>query len=306
MSGGYRGIIAALIGCVALTSFGLGSYVTGLNKPDEQGHQRYRYAADKPLELDPSVASKSQSKALEYREPCREPKGREESDLCAQWRAAKAGEDGAFWAKWGFWATCAGIIGLIATILQGRAGLSRAREANDISRQGMIAQTRPILVFDGWDIEPMAGAIPAVLLRPIWKNVGQTPALAVQSTIRRSYLRGNARDEDIAALLAAKGRSFENREIIATNERAFGTAIRIGANDVLPATPDQFGRRLQRIVLAVASVNYFSAIDQRASPWETTEIDSFAPTLGTDGGFMPLEMWGNTPPQTDRPLKVMT
>eukprot|EP01035_Chromulina_nebulosa_P036591 gene36591-49308_t len=128
-----RNKLARAIG-LASTAFCLGAYVVALNKPHEERYQPYRYAADKPRDIDPALENKANAQPLEYREPCKEPKGRDESDLCAQWRAAKAGEQSAFWAKWGFGITALGIFGLIATIIQSRIALDRAREANTIAQ----------------------------------------------------------------------------------------------------------------------------------------------------------------------------
>jgi hypothetical protein len=140
-----RGLVAALAGCLILAIVGLWDHKQSLNYADEQGYQSYRYATDKPLEVDPSINDSANAKALEYREPCKYPKGRDESDLCAQWRAAKAAENSAFWAKGGFWVTIAGAAGLLVTIWQGRVALAKAAEANAITRKQFEASFKPWL-----------------------------------------------------------------------------------------------------------------------------------------------------------------
>lgn len=129
MSGSGRYFVAALAGLAALLcTFGAGLYLGILNYPEEQRYQSYRYAADKPLEVDPRSPEPA-SKSLENREPCREPKGRDESDLCAQWKAARAAEDGALWAKWSFWIGLGGLLGLFSTLYYTREAVNAAREA---------------------------------------------------------------------------------------------------------------------------------------------------------------------------------
>lgn len=103
MPRGYRYVILAALVSLTVCAFGLGYYHAALNYPQKQQYQPYRYAADKPQEIDPATAGMPSAKPFQYRSPCDEPKGQNESDLCAQWRAAMAGENSAFWAMWGFW-----------------------------------------------------------------------------------------------------------------------------------------------------------------------------------------------------------
>lgn len=179
MSGSNRVTIIAL-GLIALISW---SFFTGwiygasLNL-QEQRYQPYIYAADKALKADPVPSGVPESRPFEYRTPCNQPTGKDESELCAQWRAANAAEDSAFWAKWGFWATGVGMVGLIFTIIQGHVSLDRARDANDIARQAQ----RAWLVLTS---HPTTGFVPrsedpSVLHSKFWfklRNCGQEPAL---------------------------------------------------------------------------------------------------------------------------------
>lgn len=157
-------------------------WMFGASDPPTERYQSYRYAADKPLEVDPAASGVANAKTFEYRNPCREPKGRDESDLCAQWRAAYAAEDSASWAMWGFLFTCVGAIGLIVTINQSRIALDRAREANVISRESnrpwLKIEASPTLRY----IPPgMAGTQPQ--LEHILKvaNIGGSPAIHVDA-----------------------------------------------------------------------------------------------------------------------------
>lgn len=184
MHDGNRGKgIAAVAGIVLLLlTFGIGLYVGALNYPKEERYQSYRYAADKPSEVDRSLTPPSNAETLEYRRPCQNPKGHDESDLCAQWKAANAAGDNAFWAKWGVWITGIGIVGLLITIAQGRLALERARDANEIARNSMVAETRawvkgsvlPAVI----SIEPYSMKLDANI-QVI--NVGNSPAIGVRS-----------------------------------------------------------------------------------------------------------------------------
>ena len=64
------------------------------------------------------------------------------SDLCAQWTAADAAREAAAWAMPSFIITLLGTIGLVGTIIQGKFALARARESNELARQGIHADNR--------------------------------------------------------------------------------------------------------------------------------------------------------------------
>lgn len=113
-----RGIFLASVAGLAalLTAWGSGYYLAALNYPDQERYQTYRYAADKPADIYSAWPARIDTKPNEYRAPCDKPKGRDESDLCAQWRAAKAGEISAFWTKWSVIVGFGGMIGLFWTL----------------------------------------------------------------------------------------------------------------------------------------------------------------------------------------------
>jgi hypothetical protein len=136
MPRGYRLFIIAALGFVALYGFGLGYYHAALNYPQEQRYQPYRAAADKIADIDSALPRPANAKPFQYRTPCNEPKGKDESDLCAQWRAANAGEDSAFWAQWGFWIAAVGSGLLLWQIILTRQALEDTGDAT----QAMIDQ----------------------------------------------------------------------------------------------------------------------------------------------------------------------
>lgn len=94
-----------------------------------------------PKEYYPSYQYEPDSEDLKT--PCAKAANLQESELCAQWRSARAAENSAFWSQWGVLITLGGTIGLIATIWQGRLALERAWEANQIARQSARAELRP-------------------------------------------------------------------------------------------------------------------------------------------------------------------
>lgn len=109
--------------------------------PQEQRYQTYREATEKPLEASPSLSRQPDTETFKNRTPCRDPEGKDESDLCAQWKAANAAEDGAFWTKWGVWIGVVGSCFLLWQIILTRRAVEDTgqateamREANEIMR----------------------------------------------------------------------------------------------------------------------------------------------------------------------------
>jgi hypothetical protein len=149
-NGSDWGIVATLVGCLIVAAVGLWDSQRSLNYPKEQRYQSYRYAADKPLEVDPA-APVVPPQTFEYRKPCEGPKGKDESDLCAQWRAAKAAENSAFWAKWSFWVGIGGMIGLFWTLYYTREAVKDTGDATKaMLRQNELTERaqRPWIVLD--------------------------------------------------------------------------------------------------------------------------------------------------------------
>lgn len=152
----------------------------------EQQYPPYRYAADKPQEIDPVLVGQADNKALLYRTPCDDPKGQTESDLCAQWRAANAAEDSAFWTEWGFWIASVGSTLLLWQIILTRKAVedtSQAtetmREANQIAREIGQAQIRAYPIVSEITVE-YNDANQALVVG--WKisNNGSTPAISCE------------------------------------------------------------------------------------------------------------------------------
>ena len=135
MGAGYRVVIAGALAALLFTAFGLGWISnTVLKNPDQERYQSYRYAADKPLEIDSAAATRAIAQAFQNRAPCDNPKGRDESDLCAQWKAANAAENSALWAQWGFWIAVIGSSLLLWQIILTRRAVEETGEATEAMR----------------------------------------------------------------------------------------------------------------------------------------------------------------------------
>jgi hypothetical protein len=112
--------------------------------------------------------------AVEEKRPCRDQRSRDESDLCAQWRAANAAEDAAGWAWWQLVVSVAGVIGLGVTLWFNRIALAVARDANAETRRIGEAQTRAYVSISSVQGQHYADGL---VLKAIAKNSGQSPAL---------------------------------------------------------------------------------------------------------------------------------
>ena len=125
MSKNDLSVVAILVGCLALAWAALGQS----RNAQHERYLRYRYVADKPLDVD-RLAKHAVSQRFEYRRPCEQSKGRDESELCAQWLAAKAGEDSALYAKWSVGIGIFGLFGLFASLYYTRKAVETATDAN--------------------------------------------------------------------------------------------------------------------------------------------------------------------------------
>jgi hypothetical protein len=177
--------IAALAGLACLfTVFGIGLYIGALNYPKEERYQRYRDASNQPTKLEvATVIPKTES--FKYKEPCKNPEGRDESDLCAQWKAARAAERGALWAERGVWITLVGAVGLFLTIIQGRLALQRAADANKIASEIGQSQVRAQVYISSARI--IAGPI-GINFIPKFSNSGQSMALELGGDLSYNLL----------------------------------------------------------------------------------------------------------------------
>lgn len=108
MPRGYRSIgFAALVASILL-SFSLGAYWVSLGLP-EQPNRYPSYQSGNSIEQGASAPVANVATPIVEHTPCHNPESQTESDLCAQWRAAKAAEKSADWTLFGVVASAIGI-----------------------------------------------------------------------------------------------------------------------------------------------------------------------------------------------------
>lgn len=147
---------------LATFMFGIGHWYASLDNPQDYGYPKYRYASQQPSEVLPPLSTVPYAQPLEYRRPCQNPEGESESQLCADWRAAKAGESSASWAQWGVIVAAIGSALLLWQISLTRIALDETSDAtkamidqNILAEQAQRAWIIPtpsfenILVRDG-------------------------------------------------------------------------------------------------------------------------------------------------------------
>lgn len=219
----YWGVLFAAI-ALAVVASGTGGFVVAMHQPQEQRYQRYRAGAEK-TDGAPST--------LTYRSPCVDPRGKEESDLCAQWRAASASEQSAFWALCSVVVTLLGTAGLLVTILQGRRVLRQSLEANEISQNIGEAQARsylsaPRLDFHVDRLPRDHEGFPKFELDLHLHNSGQTPAVNVSYYCSAEVCK--ARENSLPSLETIEHHYFVNNVMpgdpIKIRPMCFGLAIK--------------------------------------------------------------------------------
>jgi hypothetical protein len=143
---------------------------------DGETYPSYRYASDEALEATRGSPSQVLIDAAKYKRPCIKPHGHDESDLCAQWRAAKAAERAALWGLVQMVLSAFGVVGLAVTLWYNRNALKLAGEANAVSQRNGEAQVRCYLSVVEGRVK-LSGNVPLFQVKV--KNAGQSPAKAV-------------------------------------------------------------------------------------------------------------------------------
>jgi hypothetical protein len=121
-----------------------------------------------------------------YEAECHPADDKRDSDLCAQWKAADAAADSAWWAARSTWVS--GISGLLVLI-----ALGFAFEANRIARRSAHWQLRPYVYLEKCIINPERRrpeekhGVDRAPLTFYFKNFGQTPAKSVTLKAQWSF-----------------------------------------------------------------------------------------------------------------------
>ena len=213
MSRSDWGILTALAGLAALfVAFGTGLYVASLNYPHEQLHQPYLYFAEKTGQV---AADKANSKLLQYRTPCHQPEGQGESELCAQWKAADAAADSAWWAAVGSFA------GAISTALV-IVALYFAFKSNWIARDTAKRQLRAYISIEPGGINEAQNGLSRVPFNII--NNGQTPAYELEHGGDFVVIEGNPMEFDPSLDGRLDGQTAVTDQSLGPNSNRFSYA----------------------------------------------------------------------------------
>jgi hypothetical protein len=169
MPRGYRGVILAAVGWLILS----GQHP---NPPAEREQAKAQTSIAASLD---NIASTYRQQAEgakgseKQTEPCDPPYSKRYSDLCAQWKAADAASDSAWWAAFAGWFGGLSFLGVLVA-------LGLAFHSNCIARDTAKRQLRAyvsLLEINPDTIERNDGQF--LELQIVWTNAGQTPALAV-------------------------------------------------------------------------------------------------------------------------------
>lgn len=127
MPGGYRSIVLAALGCLILAA---------AQAPQPKGKTEQAAGSSKIERAAAPVATSAAEpvkpvKSPQYERPCNQGEDNRESDLCAQWKAADAAADSAWWAMASFVLGIFGTAALLWSIKLTRDALGVATASTD-------------------------------------------------------------------------------------------------------------------------------------------------------------------------------
>ncbi len=169
MSKRYRGIVFAV-------GLALASHHPSVEAKGEQS-DRSESIAESLDDIASTYREQSErSERASESQPCKPGDDKRDSDLCAQWKAADAAANSAWWARVGTWVS--GISGLFVVV-----ALFLAFQSNRIARESAERQLRAYVVTAGLDCEWTTRLTDGQLglnLKVLFVNAGQTPALTTK------------------------------------------------------------------------------------------------------------------------------
>lgn len=223
MSDGYRSIAFAALAVALLLAFGLGAYVTGLPNPQE----RYQpYQGSQSNEQGPLAAVANVAAGVMKRTPCQNPESETESDLCAQWRAAKAAEKAADWTLYGVIASAMGISLLLWQIVLTREAVKDTGHATvAMVRQNELTEIaqRPWLEIDiEFDFGTRTATGFILSFNVILRNIGKAPArdANIQNWVAPSHRNPKSEMEEMADAGFMGGEIYQSRMIVLPGGRS--------------------------------------------------------------------------------------
>lgn len=246
MSRGYRLLIVALAGLI----------LAGANHSDPESRVQesdsQAEVAERLRDIAPTYHQQAERTEIPDKqvEPCNPGDDRRYSDLCAQWKAADAAADSAWWA----WA--AGIAGVISTVGVILA-LGIGWHSNWIARDTAKRQLRAYLEVD----ECQLGLYPddgEIILQISLKNCGQTPAYKLR-VMAESFAAPYPLEEEREFLPI----DHSDWSVSVGPGMTIGSAKRIFTNDVELAVQEAKARRTAFYIQGVCEyTDAFSAARQ--------------------------------------------
>lgn len=171
---GNRSYVLTAVGLMALFGLLYAGY-EGLDQADKQAYADYKYQPARD-HIDPPSDKSPHVTAYPYQPYCDEPKERDDADLCAQWAAVQAVNEGNRLSRLSIRITGLEFGALIVSLIfTGWAALAAAKAAQ-IAEKAMDGADRPHLLFTESDMnlrEPIDGSKYPLTFR--FKNHGKGP-----------------------------------------------------------------------------------------------------------------------------------
>lgn len=211
----YRNIVIALVGWLSLAA-------QHPNPPANAQEAKTANAASQPTEnITPSqYAFAERAHRVKYEADCEPANEKRGSDLCAQWKAADATRDAAWWTAWG--TLVSGLSGLLVI-----AALFLAFQSNRIARDSAKRQLRAYCNVSGIEVNGLNVDYEPVFVISVF-NTGQTPAKNVKIDSECLIQASGAPIADNAPNLA------EHAEVTIGAGRSIGSRAALGRNLTQP------------------------------------------------------------------------
>ncbi|MEO6716669.1 MAG: hypothetical protein ABIM50_05410 [Novosphingobium sp.] len=286
----------------------MGIYVTNLSYPEQgEGYQPYQSRQGNGPETPLAVPDLTQS--IVHRTPCYNPQSETESDLCAQWRAAKAAENSANWTEWGVLASIVGISLLLWQIILTREAVEdtgNATKAMERQNELTLAAQRPWIAIS-CEIDRLVKSANAIHFRAVLRYYN-TGDLAAESFAHHGSVQV-AQNQSVGELTNTfwgswRGRRENNHRVLLPKETYMD-----GINAIWARTnfyTDQNGIPYPYKLVVIAAAHYKIPGDDR---WHSTER-SFIVGVWRDtenfSGRDKIEVFNSNVPDMDYPLDQRT
>lgn len=215
MSRSYRLIILALVGWLTLSA---------ANHPDPKAEREQAQAQQSIADSLDNIASAYRDEAKRSQapnqetEPCKPGEDRRYSDLCAQWKAADAAADSAWWA----WAAgLVGIGGLVGVLI----AICLAFQANTIARNTAKRQLRAyVTIKEVRIVEDSGKSDQYCRVQVLFENTGETPATFARSFVRACAVKAEDFNGKLPNLPEPKAVTWNSVFILGRNGISDNTA----------------------------------------------------------------------------------